>query len=527
MQVFNRLNHRDYSSWLFFGLVLSYLRLYAPFGINETDGGFLTGLAWRCIQGEQLYTDIIYVRPPLSVWLRSLELWLLPDSFEIIAERCGFYLKVAAYSFLGASVLLKGSAKWWMASLGFIVSVHCYPAAAWHTVDGILFGVLAFWLLFKRRWVVAAAFCVLLAMLCKQSFYPILPVFLVMVAWLYGGRVFWRGMLSWGIFAGLFGVYLWWQESLFGFLEWTRGASSLTAAIEHGVLDYFKIDWRLWGCCLLLIPLFIKQRVIVKKRWWWRLFVLAIIASYGFNIYRHQFHTVPVDQSRLLFLLAAAFLVFKIGQRKGRGEESWIKALALLSVSWMAAVSWGYAFPILFATPWLYLLHRFAAEKLDRQPSKRNEIWRLALLFSLLLVFRYGYEYIYRDGQRSQMQYSLETLFPKLKYIYSDAATFEKYRELKELTRQYEGCFSVLPSFPLANYLTETRSPLPLDWVIAPEINSRSELVLEEIENSGCHYFIEKSYKQDIQDRKKFELTKMMMQRLDKLDEKKHFYVYY
>ncbi|MBC7777904.1 MAG: hypothetical protein H7246_20895, partial [Phycisphaerae bacterium] len=129
---------------LFFSIVAGYCLYYAPFGVNETDGGFLTGLGWQVLNGKVLYLDIIYVRPPLPVWLRALELQILPEHFAVLGERWVFYGKVALYSWLGAAVAVGSSSRQWqLAVLGFVVSAHCYPPMAWHTVDGILFAVLA------------------------------------------------------------------------------------------------------------------------------------------------------------------------------------------------------------------------------------------------------------------------------------------------------------------------------------------------------------------------------------------------
>ncbi|MEO6037351.1 MAG: hypothetical protein ABIQ93_02990, partial [Saprospiraceae bacterium] len=161
--------------FLFFAVVIGYCLAYAPYGINETDGGFLTGLAWQVLQGKVLYRDLLYVRPPLPVWLRALELHLLPETWAILGERWIFYLKLATYSWLAAATLTAGRNRWQLATLAFIVSVHCYPAAAWHTVDGIFFAVLATWLLFKvpGPWgAMAAGLALVAALLCKQSFYP-------------------------------------------------------------------------------------------------------------------------------------------------------------------------------------------------------------------------------------------------------------------------------------------------------------------------------------------------------------------
>ena len=80
---------------LFFSLLAAYCWYYAPYGINETDGGFLTGLAWQLLNGKTMYADVVYVRPPLPIWLRALELMLLPESWAILGERWIFFGKVA------------------------------------------------------------------------------------------------------------------------------------------------------------------------------------------------------------------------------------------------------------------------------------------------------------------------------------------------------------------------------------------------------------------------------------------------
>jgi hypothetical protein len=126
--------------WVAFGLlVLLYMALYCPYGINESDGGFLTGLAWQWLCGKTLYGDIVYVRTPLPIWFRAAELTLLPEEWAILGERVLFYLKVATYSALGTLLLLpKRPHGGGVAMLAFMLSAHNYPPTAMHTIDGLL-----------------------------------------------------------------------------------------------------------------------------------------------------------------------------------------------------------------------------------------------------------------------------------------------------------------------------------------------------------------------------------------------------
>ena len=95
--------------FLFFAVLSGYALYYAPYGIDESDGGFMTGLAWQWLSGKALYSELLYARPPLPVWLRAATLCILPDQWAILGERWVFYAQVGLYSWLGASLLAQGA----------------------------------------------------------------------------------------------------------------------------------------------------------------------------------------------------------------------------------------------------------------------------------------------------------------------------------------------------------------------------------------------------------------------------------
>ncbi|MCY7329852.1 MAG: hypothetical protein LH618_14965, partial [Saprospiraceae bacterium] len=339
---------------VFFALVLGYALYYAPYGINETDGGFLTGLAWQVVQGKTLYQDIVYVRPPLPVWLRAVELQILPPSWPILGERWIFYVKVAVYSWLAAAVLAAGHDRWRLAVFGFVVSAHCYPATAWHTVDGILCAVLSAYALFKmpgRGGAILAGVALFAALLCKQSFYP-LAVFGLAAAWFSPqGRRATVGLLT-GFLGctALFFSYLYQNNLVAGFLRLTNGAANSGQALQHGVLDFLRISplLAILTAGLLLAAGWFWQRGKTNIAYaTWGIWLAALIGSYAFAIWQRQDFTVPFAQSRLLFWLAFGFICLKIVHRSSFIVH--VPALFLLGISWCAAVSWGYNLPILFA----------------------------------------------------------------------------------------------------------------------------------------------------------------------------------
>lgn len=519
------------------GLVLFYGVCYAPYGINETDGGFLTGLAWQVLSGKTLYHDVVYVRPPLPVWLRCLELQYLPESWALLGERCIFYGKVAIYSLAGACVLADGERRWWLAWLGFVVSVHCYPPAAWHTTDGIFFGVLSIYLAGLRPqrpniaglWAFCSGISLALALGCKQSFYPLLLA-LALAPYAHGRARLWAGV-GFAIICGAFAVYLLQFQLWTGYWAMTGGAASGNQAIQHGILDYGRIQPLLAGfsAALLMLALYGWHRGASAKVFsaLWFLWLLGLVCSYGCAIYIRQDFTVPFAQSRLLFDAGVVYALWRYRQHGDITRWKGDALMALLLVSWCASISWGYNLPILFATPWV-----FAAMDLSRQTWIRLNLnvdtgWAAAfVLVALLGVFRYAYTFIYRDGLRSDMRRDLGGIFPKAKGIYTDDETFARYEALRRLSVQYGPGLKTLPAFPQASFLLGIPPALPLDWVVEREMGARRDDVWQQLLETRPVMLIDRALYDDgaLATNPEFRLTREMLA-LGVVVEKTRFFV--
>ncbi|MCY7327280.1 MAG: hypothetical protein LH618_01885, partial [Saprospiraceae bacterium] len=231
-----------------------------------------------------------------------------------------------------------------------------------------------------------------------------------------------------------------------------------------------------------------------------------------------------------------------------------VPALFLLGISWCAAVSWGYNLPILFATPgvWAALeisrraFHLIKAaqsgnngnaddaddadlhglkESLRKSAKSAFQSTSFLALVALLAVFRYGYEFVYRDGRRSEMTEDLGRIFPALNGIYSNAETAALYSELKMLSEQYGPNFKTLPAFPQANFLTNTGPPLPLDWVVAREMNADSALVMKVLQTEKPILLIEKQYLATLETDPELALVRSIVHTATRLEETPHFWV--
>jgi len=531
--------------FLFFVIVLVYCLLYAPYGINETDGGFLSGLGWQVLSGKTMYQDIVYVRPPLPVWLRALEIQLLPEAWSVLGERYIFYFKVALYTWLAADVLAKGAFRWVLAMFGFVVSVHTYPACAWHTIDGILFSVLALWLYAKgsRTGSVLAGITFGAALLCKQSFFPLLVAFpLIFIVWDHARKK--QRLIGFTIGLSLciilFFNYLYQNNTLENFLLMTGSSASGGQALQHGFLDYLRIKPALaLFTVILLTPVgwwFWKRGNPATAALTWDLWLGLLVGTFVFETWKRMEFTAPFSQARLLFLTGLAYagwqMVHSVKQQNGRPffkfrlPEPLAILLLLLAISWSAAVSWGYNLPILLATPWLFTVIEINRVLWKAQRSTAYPAWlHLASIVLFLGIARFGYEFVYRDGLRSEMTVHLGAIFPKLNGIYSSPETAALYRDLKELRQRYGPDFALLPAFPQAHFLTNTTPVLPLDWVVQREMNGANQLVINSLKEKKPVLFIEKSFADKINSDPELELTRLMLETGKILEETPHFWI--
>ena len=509
--------------------VCVYAVIYAPYGVNETDSGFLSGLAWRVLQGQALYADTLYIRPPLSVWLRALEMQLLPHESGLLWERMLFFAKTGLYAWICAALLSEaGMRRWALALLGFVVGVHCAPPGAWYTTDGILLGAIGFGLL-KKEWQIAAGLCIGLAMLCKQSFYPAFGLLIWASAWQGGARGAGMSALGAAIPLGALYVYLH-QNGLWPvFWEMNSGTASAGTAWEYGFRSFAQIDPRLLAITAAFALSFgLAYRKRPALAWMlWAAWVAALMVSYTYTVWQRGEFTLPFSQTRLLFIGASVRAVLLFFQKKTHPPPM---LLPLLGLSWCAAISAGYNLPVLLATPWIWVMAETGRHLTDRMPVGllRNAAgkwaWATALV-GCIAIFRLGYEYGYRDGRRAEMSADLGAYFPAMRGIRTTPERAELYRELKALSAEFPR-FAVLPYFSLAHWITRSQPFLPCDWTNVFETNGMYHLFDETLERDRPTIFFEKKYAPTLPNDPKLIWAKATLQRMTLVRETPHWQAY-
>jgi hypothetical protein len=526
------MNNKSLWFGFFVVLVLFYGLLYAPYGINETDGGFLTGLAWQLASGKTLYSEVLYVRPPVPVWLHRMELALLPENWAILGERWIFYLKIALYSSLGAGIWFSGTRRWQLAALAFVLSVHAYPAASWHTVDGILMAVFALYFFAKKQtgWILTGGLFLAWSILSKQSFYPliILPLLLLPMLKQKGLLASYFGLML-GFASCLIPIY--WMGTLDDFWLLSRASAGAGAAVQHGLVDYLHIHPVVLAGFAVLGFLPLRSRFFDRDKHpklsflSWLAFLGLLVLSFIWQLHSRQDFTLPFAQTRMLFLFSAGYLVWAVWKKHWSMERACLFA-ALLAIDWCSAISWGYNLPILFFLPLLIPVWELSTVLWNRTEWQMNSgIFPMLTVLAFVSLFRYAYSFVYRDGLRSEMHAELGAVYPKLSGIISNKNTFDLYRDLRDLQVLYPNSI-VLPHFPLADYLADKKPILALDWVVKREMGGREALVYKQLLENKPVILIETSWLTDIETEPEYELVREVIAQYNKMEQTAYFTVY-
>lgn len=452
-------------------------------GFSDTDSGFLTGVSYRLLHGQQLYVDAIYVRPPMSPILHAGILWLLPRNYELIGER-GLFYAMAWFSCLFGLLSLRriyasqhdrersGIPYALCGTLAIVFSVNNFPPYPWHTLDGVFFASLGIYLTTRGTsgwWIAAGMLACLAAAGCKQSYYPIPIVAVALSTALYGRAGAARSALSLALMLGLMilGASTFYPEAWAAFLEQSAAASGWREAVSAGFTKYFQAT--------PFVLVFLGLVWIAKRRYGdyarseWLLW-LVVVGALVLNVmeaYEKEFwQKTAYKYSQFLFLLALGVAFKDIRRRTAPA----MTLLALLSISWCAGISWGTKHPILFFAPVVFgVMHLLRVHWRGR--------WSVGLYrkltFVVFLLYLAMAQFPRYDAPRWDCTYRLSDVFPQGSGVWVGRFQYQQYVDLKELVSKYGEPFAVLPALPLAHYLTNTTPILEVDWALNAELNGR------------------------------------------------------
>ena len=487
--------------------VISYAILYSLDGFDDADRGYTLALSWRIFNGEIPYRDIILVRPPFSPLFHSIFLYFIPDNYEIIFDRYFCYFLFAASSLFGALSINKvfnlksiNLNPYLLATIGFVFSVHNYPAMGWHTIDAIFFASIGIYILVNNSTVYSVIFGILFLFfsgLCKQPFYLMSVLGILYVFLIHRNlRKTITAVFSLFFFIFIFVLILYQQEALQSFINLTTGSTNIKDLLNAGFKNYMN-----FSPIYLILPfgfwIITKKHLTIKnisiKENLAPYFLISILL--GFEVLNFVYHLAYKDVNysysfsdsvaKLFFVITVFFLLENLSYKK-----EYITLWILISISWCASISWGYKTPVLFSTPLLFgfLLvsnHYFGLKKV-------NTLALYSLLLGTITYF-IAYQKPYCNPIKQTLTYRIDDLFPKMKYINVSKETHDKYTEFYFLIKKYGTNYKTLPGMPLSNYLSNTKSPIKIDWVFNAETNNENQSIINELTAKKTIIFMEKN----------------------------------
>ena len=521
---------------ILFLIVLFYCLILSQYGMETWDTGYMSSFAWRIINGQQVYEDFIYKFPPVTIYLHAFFMKILPITGQFFCFRIIAYLSFVTqvYFFVSGIYILyeiKKINKWALIILCFTVSWYNFPPYAWPTTDGIFFSSIAFWIIAKYKNInyfqlFLTAFCSLLAALSKQSFYLIPIVLLIWVYFRYGIKYSIYFLINIVILIGMYISLICYITSWQNFNAQINGTLSLQDLYVVGFHNYVFLPIKYFMAMIIIgtsiVLIFLNKTTHEIK--------------YLFN-YLKKTAVLLLTVSVVLFLMnkifIAPFLAFDatmiamlyIFLVKKKSIKYLCPLLVLLSISWSTSISIGYPTPQLFATG---IILSFIV-LMENEIVIHKKYFILIGIPMCIIAFASNKK-PYREDSIFELNYSLDSISPKLKFIKTNKELFNKHYEVKQLIQKYGENYIVAPAMPMTNYLFNGQSQLPGDWLLNNEINRENKKFINLCANKKNFIFVEKSFVSG-QEFNKYTIetsptTWFIFKNFKKINETKHFIIY-
>ncbi|UOK41245.1 MULTISPECIES: hypothetical protein [Flavobacterium] len=525
---------------IFFSILIFYCLVFSQFGMENWDTGYIPSFSWRVINGQDIYEDFIYKGPPISIYFHAFWMKILPIEGQFYFIRIVNYLLFAiqVYFVLSAFDLIYkfknyGINKWALMIACFVISIHNFPPYPWPTTDGLLFASIAFWIMAKDKsdsfiHLALIAFFSLVSALTKQSFY-LIPIGFLACIFIKSGikKSFQFGLLLL-FFVGIFLLWISSFTTISNYLEQTSNQTSFTDLYKSGVDNYIHCIRNKWiMLCTILIPILpsyflrkINSNALQEYLKW--LIISFSIVSVLYHLFQNE------RQASLIFYITCALSIVYYYFFIQKDIKFIAPILLVLLIAWSTAISVGYPFTMLFSTGMIASFIILFQQEIPK--FRYNKVLYYSIIIGVSFISFASNRNPYRDSSLEKLNYSLETISLKLKYIKTDKETFEKHNEIKKLIKKYGKNFIVAPGTPMANYVFGSQSKLPADWIITNEVMGREALFIKLASNKKNYIFIEKEYiidKPYINYKILYSgITSFIYENFNKIDETKHYLVY-
>lgn len=485
---------------ILFLIISFYCLILSQYGMETWDTGYMSSFAWRIVNGQHVYEDFIYKFPPVTIYAHAFFMKILPETGQFFYFRIIAYLSflLQVYFFVSGTYLIyniKKVNKWGLIILCFLISWLNFPPYPWPTTDGLFYASIAFWIVAKNTKVNFAqlfliAFFSLLSALSKQSFYLIPLLILVWIYLRYNLKASLYYLISLSILIGIFILLICQITTWQNFKQQLNGTLDLRDLYIVGFHHYVFMPFKFFVALTIIISvslfIYLKKtnQKISQLTPHLKKIAIAFLLVAIFLFLINKFFAA----SFLAFDAAAIAILYSYFEKK-KTISYLFPLVVLIAISWSVSISLGYQTTILFATGIILTFITLFENEVSLNPKKY-----ILIGLPLCLVAFVANKNPYHEGSILELNYSLESISPKLKYIKTKKETFEKHLELKQLIKKYGENYIVAPSMPMANYLFNTQSQLPGDWLLDHEIDGQNERFIKICSNKKNYIFIEKSF---------------------------------
>ena len=486
-------------------------------GVEFTDTGFMLGLSHRMVEGQAIYRDFDFVRPPLTPWLWHFPLMMdleWPGIFirllvvgQKIAIGLLVFLSLRRCGITKATALFCGS-------LTTIFVMHHIPSEPWYTVDGIFFICVSIAAMSYGHLSLGFIFS-MLAAATKQSFFPF-PVFYLLIACLMPGRK--TILLTFLPLSVAFGSWINWLFDLSAFTRISTGVGSFEQIYAFLVKPHIIPDIEYFATLIIaaalplmlaLRPLGLKPRVLS----WARITsgistkykqtpvtiqtvlllsplvpVIIIVLKMAYIFCTRQELFFSIGGGTHVFMVASIVHMLIRYHRSGNEilhDPHFLLGTLFLIGAFCTTISWGYrgyvyGFGFLVAANVL-----FSSRRVNFQLSQIMLV--LILVTSIFAFLRLLTPYrtespLFESYSRVESGY--------YKNVYVSTRTKQLLESIQEIASKTQ-CFDFYPTMTSAGLLGQYIPPLRVDWQMDVEFPNPNE-GLNYLKQNRCALFVEK-----------------------------------
>ncbi|MDI2126274.1 hypothetical protein [Yinghuangia seranimata] len=460
------------------------------YGFAPMDQGFTQALSWRILHGQVPHADFFSPRPAGSAVFHLVD-FVLPGPLMLVQAW------VACLEFVGSAVALavlatgRGVVRFGPLLVGCVaaaamVDLHMWPAMTWHTTDGIFFASVGWALVDRgrrrtavRRSGLVVAGC---AVVCKQSF---APVPLVAAALLLSGPDRRARVRELPLLAGVPVAYVVWVVLGGGAAElpdqllgadgvWGERLLTMLPDMLRGTPQ--EARWAvLYG--LALVGWVLARRLPTVPRWAdLGARAVASVAVVGELAQASMSFDRVLYSCLLWWMLLAAAVADALVRRRPP-----VRALPVLALGWMAALSYGYDVPALvggsLALTLLVVLWRDVPPPIRPGGLRRTGVLVVAgaLVASAgavkLIHVRDTYGYL--DGGRPGLTHGMGAVSSDLRGIRTTEGDLRYMAQIRDcVAARPASRVAVLPDAAAAYPLFRLDNPFPMDWLYVKEVTN-------------------------------------------------------